>query len=267
MYRIKFIALCSLLTFSSIVLGQDEETGNSDNLEQKIQNPVADLISLPFQNNIDFGVGPDNRTRNTLNIQPVLPFKINENFNLITRTIVPVISQPVGSSNSEFGLGDVNLSLFLTSAKPKKTIIGYGLALGLPTATDPVLGTGKWSAGPSVVVLVQPKGLTVGGLVQNTWSYAGASDRPDVNFFYSQVFVVKNLSNGWYVNSAPIITANWEASSGNQWTVPIGAGAGKLFRAGKLPINAQLGYYYNVVTPDFGPESQLRIQVVLLFPK
>jgi hypothetical protein len=262
--------LIAALLLSSVTWAQVEEsnteTGSPD-LKKQIQNPIANLISLPFQNNLDFGVGPDDRTRNTLNIQPVIPVSINENLNLVTRTIVPVISQPVGASDSKFGIGDTNLSLFLTSAKPKKTTIGYGLATGLPTATDPVLGSGKWTAGPSVVVLVQPGDWTIGGLAQNTWSYAGQSDRADVNLFYSQIFVVRNLAKGWYVNSAPIITANWEASSGNQWTVPIGAGAGKLFKAGNLPINAQVGYYYNVVTPDFGPDSQLRFQVVLLFPK
>ena len=264
----RFLLVALLIGSASWAQVSEETTepGSAD-LQKQIQNPVADLISLPFQNNVDFGIGPDDRTRNTLNIQPVIPFSINENINLITRTILPVISQPVGANDSEFGIGDTNLSLFLTSAKPKKTIVGYGLAVGLPTATDPVLGTGKWTAGPSIVVLVQPGNWTIGGLAQNAWSFAGQSDRANVNLFYSQIFVVKNLANGWYVNSAPIITANWEASSDNQWTVPLGAGAGKLFKAGKLPINAQVGYYYNVVTPDFGPTSQLRFQVVLLFPK
>ena len=164
-------------------------------------------------------------------------------------------------------IGDVNLSLFLTPAKPGKVIYGGGIALGLPTASNEFLGSEKWSAGPSFVVLVQPKGWTIGALAQNTWSYAGADDRADVNFFFSQVFATKNLENGWYVNSAPIITANWEAPSGEQWTVPLGAGFGKLFRLGKLPINAQAGYYYNVVAPEFGADSQFRFQIVLLFPK
>ena len=164
-------------------------------------------------------------------------------------------------------MGDVSLSLFLTPAKPGKLIYGGGLALGLPTATDQYLGAEKWTAGPSVVLLVQPKGWTVGTLIQNSWSYAGADDRGDVNFFYSQVFVTKNLQKGWYVNSAPIITANWEAPSGEQWTIPLGAGIGKLIRLGKLPINAQAGYYVNVEKPTGGPDSQLRVQATLLFPK
>jgi len=262
----KYLYLVAILFFSLSMIAQEEEENDQD-LEKQIQNPVASLISLPFQNNMDFGVGPDDRTRNTLNIQPVWPFSLSENINLITRTIIPIISQPVGANDSEFGLGDINMSLFLTSAKPKKVITGYGLALGFPTASNDVLGFGKLTAGPSFLILVQPGDWTVGALVQNSWSIAGNSDRGDVNLLFSQVFATRNLENGWYVNSAPIITANWEASSGNQWTFPLGGGGGKLFKLGNLPVNAQIGYYYNVVTPDFGAESQFRFQIVLLFPK
>lgn len=264
------LTLLSLLLLGTVAMAQNQESTDKEqgeDLQKAIQNPIANLISLPFQNNIDFGVGPDERTKNTLNIQPVIPLSINEDLNLITRTIVPVISQPLGADDSEFGLGDTTIALWLTSAAPKKVILGYGVALGIPTATDPTLGSGKWSAGPSLVALIQPGDWTIGGLTQQTWSYAGQSDRGDVSLLFSQLFVTRNLSNGWYVNSAPIIIANWEAASGNQWTVPIGAGGGKLIKTGGIPLNVQLGYYYNVVRPDFGPESQFRIQVTLLFPK
>ena len=246
---------------------EDATNSSADDLANKIQNPVASLISIPFQNNVDFNTGPFERNRNTLNIQPVVPFTLNEKLNLITRTIIPIISQPIGMSDRTSGFGDINLSLFLTSAKPKKLITGYGIALGLPTGKR-LLGTDKWTAGPSFVALTQQNGWTIGGLVQNSWDFAGSDDVVDkVNFFYSQLFVTKNLQNGWYVNSAPIITANWEASKDNKWTVPLGGGFGKLTRLGKLPVNAQIGYYINVVKPDFGPSSQLRFQVVFLFPK
>lgn len=263
------LLILALLLSSGYVVSQEkeQEPKAGGDLASKIQNPIANLISVPFQNNTDFGVGTYDRTRNTLNIQPVIPFSLNKELNLITRTIIPIMSQPVGSGNNEFGLGDISLSLFLTPAKPGKLIYGGGVALGLPTATDQYLGTGKWTAGPTIVLLVQPKGWTIGTIIQNTWSYAGAGDRGDVNFFYSQIFAVKNLEKGWYVNSAPIITANWETPSGDQWTVPLGAGVGKLFRLGKLPINAQAGYYFNIVKPAGGPDSQLRVQATLLFPK
>ena len=266
----KKLMLVTLLNFLVIIgYSQDGNTPQSgqDDLANKIQNPVASLVSIPFQNNMDFGIGAFDGTRNTLNIQPVVPFSLSENTNLITRTIIPIISQPIGPDNNEFGLGDVNLSLFLTPAKPGKVIYGGGIALGIPTASNSFLGTEKWTAGPSVVFLTQPQGWTIGTILQNTWSYAGVDDRGDVNFFYSQVFITKNLEKGWYINTAPIITANWEAPSGNQWTVPLGAGFGKLFRWGKLPINAQAGYYFNVAKPEGGADSQLRFQFTLLFPK
>jgi len=263
------LLLIALLLGSGYIFSQEkeQEPAAGGDLANKIQNPIANLISVPFQNNTDFGIGPDNRARNTLNIQPVIPVSLNENLNLITRTIIPIMSQPVGKTDSKFGLGDVSLSLFLTPAKPGKLIYGGGVALGLPTATDPYLGSEKWTAGPAIVLLVQPKGWTIGTILQNTWSYAGTDNRGDVNFFYSQIFAVKNLEKGWYINSAPIITANWEAPSGEQWTVPLGAGVGKLFRLGKLPINAQAGYYVNIEKPTGGPDSQLRVQATLLFPK
>lgn len=262
-----FMSLLFLCHINFAQENEEQQTSGTDDLANKIQNPIASLISLPFQNNMDFNTGPDDRTLNTLNIQPVIPISLNENLNLITRTIVPIITQRNATDSFETGLGDVNLSLFLTPAKPSKLIYGYGVALGLPTATESFFGSEQWTAGPSFVVLTQPDGWTIGTLLQNTWSYAGADDRGDVNFFYSQVFVTRNLNKGWYINSAPIITANWEAESGEQWTIPLGAGFGKLFRIGKQPINAQIGYYANVVKPEFGADGQLRFQVVLLFPK
>jgi hypothetical protein len=261
-----FIAFFLITSFT---FGQEKEDSPAagGDLAAKIQNPIANLISVPFQNNTDFGIGPDDRVRNTLNIQPVIPFSLGESLNLITRTIIPILSQPTFPGESEFGLGDISLSLFLTPSKPGKIIYGGGVALGLPTATDQALGSEKWTAGPSIVVLYQPKGWTVGTLIQNSWSYAGSDSRGDVNFFYSQIFITKNLPKGWYVNTAPIITANWEAPSSEQWTVPLGAGVGKLFRLGKLPINAQAGYYFNVEKPTGAADSQLRVQATLLFPK
>jgi len=261
------IILFVLFGFTSLQAQEEPKEEEKVDLKQAMQNPIASLYVLPFQNNTQFGIGPEKRTQNVTNIQPVIPVGIGKNVNLIVRTIIPLTNQPIADNESKFGLGDVALSLFFTPKKPGKLIWGVGPAIGLPTATDPVLGTGKWSAGPAIIALIQPNGWTFGFTVQNTWSFAGKSERQDVNAFYSQVFVVKNLKNGWYVNSAPIITANWQAESGQQWLLPLGVGAGKLFRVGKLPINAQVGYYNYVVAPDNGPDWQLRAQINLLFPK
>ena len=242
------------------------ETSKVD-LEKAAQNPIASMYVLPIQNNTQFGIGPDNLTQNITNIQPVIPIGLGKEVNLIVRTIIPLINQPISKDNSQFGLGDIALSLFFTPQKPGKLIWGVGPAIGMPTGTDPSLGSQKWSAGPSVIALIQPKGWTMGFVVQNTWSFAGDDNRADINAFYTNIFVVRQIKKGWYVNSAPIITANWEAQSGQQWLVPLGVGAGKVFRLGKLPTNIQAGYYNYVIRPDSGPSWQLRAQVNFMFPK
>jgi len=259
------ILLFALLGLTDLQ-AQEAEEEKSD-IEKAAQNPIASMYVLPFQNNTQFGIGTYDRTQNITNIQPVIPIGLGKKVNLIVRTIIPVINQPLGESDSKFGMGDIALSLFFTARKPGKVIWGVGPAIGLATATDPVLGTGKWTAGPSVIMLIQPGKWTLGFVVQNTWSFAGQSDRADVNAFYTNVFITRQIAKGWYVNTSPIITANWNAESGQQWLVPLGVGLGKIFRIGKLPMNGQIGYYNYIVAPDYGPDWQLRAQLNFMFPK
>ncbi len=258
-----FVLVLSL-TLTSIAQQESES-----DLAKQTQNPVSDLISVPLQNNFDFNIGPHNRTRYTLNIQPVIPFGISANWNIIARAIAPVLYQPDIASNSggETGLGDINTTWFFSPSKPGKLIWGLGPILQFPTATDDTLGTGKWAAGPSVVLLTMPGSWVLGFLASNIWSYAGDSKRDDVNQFLLQYFVNYNLPNGWYLTSAPINTANWEADSSNRWTIPLGGGGGKILKLGKLPVNAQTQAFYNVEHPDSGPEWQLRLQIQFLFPR
>jgi hypothetical protein len=235
-------------------------------LARAVQNPVASMISVPFQNNTNFNFGPLEKTQNVLNIQPVIPFALNEDWNLITRTILPVVSQPAFTpmQDRKFGLGDTVFSAFLSPRDSGQLIWGVGPALLLPTSTDDRLGAGEWGAGPSVVVLTVQGPWVVGSLFSNVWSFTGDEQ---VNLFTWQPFVNYNLDDGWYLTSAPIITANWEADGGNTWTVPFGGGVGKIFRIGKQPMNTSLAAYYNVEQPDFGADWQLRFQIQFLFPK
>lgn len=258
-----------LISFLALWILSVTFTYAQDDLAQKTQNPVSDLISLPFQNNTNFGIGPYDRTQNVLNIQPVVPFSLGEDWNLITRTIAPVISQPdiLEESGSTFGLGDITASIFISPKDAGKIIWGMGPILLLPTATDNVLGTGKFGLGPSLVVLTIRGPWVVGLLANNIWSVAGKDDRADVNLMLIQYFINYNFGQGWYIVTAPIMTANWEAESGNQWTVPLGAGVGKIFKIGNQPLNASVQAYSNVVTPDFGADWTLRLQLQLLFPK
>jgi len=248
------------------------ESGESkaEELRRAAQNPMADLMSLPFQNNTNFEFGPLEKTQNVTNIQPVIPFRLTDDWLLISRTIAPLIYQPefFDGQGSEFGLGDITQSLFIGPTQPGDLIWGAGPVFLLPTATDDRLGTDKWGVGPAAVGLTIQPPWVFGALVQNIWSVAGPSSRPDVNQMLLQFFVNYNLPQGWYLTSSPIITANWEADSDNTWTVPVGGGFGRLFTIGKLPVNMQVQGFYNVEKPDdIGPDWTLRFQIQVLLPK
>ena len=235
----------------------------ADDLAKEAANPIANLISLPLQNNTDFGLGDFDRARNVLNVQPVIPFGGGR---VITRTILPFVRLPDVSAESgtvSSGLADINISAFYV---PKQGALmwGIGPAIEVPTGGSE-RGSEKWSVGPSFVVLSQEGPWTLGVLANNVFSIAGEDTRSDVNRGLLQYFIVRQLGQGWYVNSVPIITVNWEAEQ-DGWIVPFGAGVGKLVFLGKLPINTQVGAYYNAVKPDFGPDWQFRVQVQTLFP-
>lgn len=256
-------SLALFITWSGVAAQEDDKE-----LAKKTQNPVSDLISLPFQNNFNIGLGPDDDVQWVLNIQPVWPFQRGR-VNYINRTIAPVIYQPeiAPGTGSEFGFGDINHTTWLSPAKQSKFIWGLGPVILLPTATDDVLGSDQWGLGPSFVGLTMPGNWVVGGLVNNVWSVAGDDDEPEVNFLTFQYFANYNFDRGWYLTFAPIITADWEAPSDQRWIVPVGGGFGKISRIGKMPINHSYQLYYNVEHPDIGPDWQFRFQLQLLFPK
>jgi opacity protein-like surface antigen len=238
-----------------------------ENLQKQSQNPIADLVSVPFQSNTNFNSGPFNRTQEILNIQPVVPMHLNEDWNVISRTIIPLVSQPDPLLNSSTnGIGDITQSLFLSPAHPGELIWGVGPVFTVPAASDPILGTGKFLFGPTVVFLTTPGHWVLGVLLNNQWSIGGNPLRPAVNTGLAQPFVNYNMAHGWYLTTAPIITANWLAASGQQWTVPIGGGFGRVFRVGDQPVNAQIAGYYNAIRPTGTADWQLRATVALLFP-
>jgi hypothetical protein len=239
----------------------------SQDLQKASQNPIADLVSVPFQSNTNFNSGPFNRTQEVFNIQPVVPMHLNEDWNVISRTIIPLISQPNPFSDSNTnGIGDITQSLFLSPAHPGDLIWGVGPVFTVPSANDPTLGTGKILFGPTAVFLTTPGHWVLGVLLNNQWSVGGNPLRPAVNTFLAQPFVNYNMEHGWYLTTSPIITANWLASSSDRWTVPIGGGFGRVFRVGDQPVNAQIAGYYNVAHPTDTADWQLRATVALLFP-
>jgi hypothetical protein len=241
-------------------------------LAKAVQNPIANLISVPFQWNINLETGPQEETQHVLNIQPVLPFELNEDWNIITRTIFPLISQPAfGQGQSrEGGLGDIQFSAFFSPKKPTASgwIWGAGPILQMNTATDDRLGQGAWGVGPAAVALKISGPWVFGGLINNVWSITEDSGRADVNQMLIQPFINYNFADkpGRYLTSAPIITANWKADN-DKWLIPLGMGIGQIMKFGKQPVNIQASAYYNVERPDNAAKYQIRLQIQLMFPK
>jgi len=251
---------------------------NAEELRKAAQNPIASLISVPIQPTWNFGIAPGNRTQNIWLVQPVIPVSVSKDWNLIVRWITPVLYQPIpvpqpsGPPNEQtgvFGMGDMNPSFFLSPKKSKVTW-GVGPTLVLPTATNTTyLGQGKLSMGPSVVALVQPAHFTIGFLANNYWSVAGHSDldKPAVNQFLLQWFLNYNLHKGWYLLSAPIITADWRETNGGRWVIPFGGGVGRIMRLGFQPVNLQAQFYGNAVHPPGASPWAMKLQLAFLFPK
>ena len=266
------VGVSTLWPGAGIAVAQDEPGGSS--LQAASQNPIAALISVPFQSNWNFEIGPLEKTQYVMNFQPVIPVSLSDDWNLILRPIVPLINRPklFPGDSSDFGLGDISPQLLFSPDKPIDTAFGHmswgvGPNFLFDTATDDFLGSGKWGAGPSAVVFFTNAPWTYGALVFNTWSFAGDDDRADVNRFSFQPILNYNLSGGWSLVSAPIVTANWEADSHDRWTVPLGGGVSKLFQIGGQHVQAQVASYYNVEKPKFGPEWQMQFQIKFLFPK
>jgi len=269
-------------------------TAADGDLAKASQNPISSLISVPFENNSNFDVGPQDSYQNVLNIKPVVPVQLTENWSLVNRAIIPIIyldkrfpgsspnfnafgnthtrllpaagSRDASESESQFGGGDILYQGFLTPAKPGKLIWGIGPSIGLPTGANE-FSSNKWLVGPNAVVLAMPGHWVIGALVSNVWSFAGDDDEPDVNEFTAQYFINYNLEKGWYVKTTPVITADWKASSSERWTVPIGGGFGRVFKIGKQPVNMALQGFYNVVKPRTGADWTLQATVTFLFPK
>jgi hypothetical protein len=241
----------------------------SSDIAKQAQNPIASLVSVPLENDFNPHTGVDKENSYVFELKPVVPFRLSDNWTLITRTIIPVIQVPdlaPGVSGTS-GLGDVQESLFLSPAKAGPVIWGAGPVISFPTATEKILGTKKLSLGPTVVVLRSQGHWLFGSLVQNLFSVAGPSGRPDVNQMLLQPFVNYNLPHKWYLTSSPIITANWEAKSSERWVVPVGGGVGKIVHLGKQPVNVYTQFFRNVQRPDGTSSWSARFNMTFLFPK
>jgi hypothetical protein len=234
---------------------------------KKLSNPIADLVSVPFQFNWEQGVGPNEQTRFILNIQPVLPFALNDDWNMIARVIVPLVGQPPlfeGGSPAS-GVSDVLTSFFFSPSGEGLTW-GVGPVISLPSTTESTLGTEKWSAGPTVVVLKQAGPWTYGMLWNQIWSFAGNSERNDVSQMFLQPFLAYTTANLWTFTLQSETTANWEAED-DQWTVPINVLASKLASFGPFPASYQFGFGVFAERPELAPSWKIRSAIVLVLPR
>ena len=246
-------------------LGQEKKS-DDDLMVREAGNPVTSVINLPVQDNIRFGLGEYDRTMHVIKIQPVrFSLQASDVHKVRTRTIIPLIyapdiTQPTGGT---FGLGDIVITGFFSPERLGKYIWGVGPVISFPTATDKVLGTGKWSAGPSFVIGAQRQRWLAGIIAFNVWSFAGDSDRADVNRMQADIVFRYHLGNRWILVSSPTIVADWNAKQDNQWLVPIGGGIGRIWLAGGKGIGAEIQAFYNIVQPETlpSPEWSLRFQL------
>jgi len=242
--------------------GEDESTA----LAKKTQNPVSDLISLPFQMNFYSGGDLGDSTSIIVNIQPVLPVHVTDDYNAIIRPIVPVASVPESDGTNAGGLGDIVLELFASPAHPGHFTWGLGPIFSFPTATLGPLETGSWGLGPAAVGLYMGGPWVAGILVTQTWAIADYGDDPELNSFATQPFINFNFGKGWALSTSPVISANWNAPD-NGWVVPLGAGMSYTTRIAGQALMLEAQYYRNVQSTPSSGDNQLRLEVSFLFPE
>ena len=237
-------------------------------LAKASQNPVADMNTIPIQFNWLSGGGlPAGQTLSQTLIQPVLPLPLNKDYNIVSRTIVPVMSIPTPNDGKQQGIGDIQEQVYFSPRASKGLIWAFGPVFSLPTATNTVIATGQFAVGPSLVLLGMPGKFVLGGVANQMWRFAGNNSTTAINSFFVQPFINYNFKLGWSISTAPSITANWSAPSGQQWTVPIGMGVSKITVIGRQPLNISVQYYHNAIRPDNAGGDQVRMVVAFLFPK
>jgi hypothetical protein len=259
----------------------EHDAAAAERVRKASQNPIASMISLPFQENWNFGIGEAGRVQNAFIIQPVIPVGLGAHWNLITRWVTPIVYQPyavsvpqssgppVVNQTGAYGLGDMQPQFYFSPKTRSKVTWGVGPIFLLPTGTPyRFLSQGKFGIGPTFVALAQPGKWTVGVLANNIWSVAGHANRADVNQFYLQPFVNYNLKRAWYLSfTTSGITANWEKTNGGRWVVPIGGGPGRIWRLGNQAVNVKTLFFGNVVHPAGASPWAFRMEFTLLFPK
>jgi hypothetical protein len=265
----------TLLVLTTGILKAQQKPGDvnappqsAQELADKLSNPVASLISVPFQNNSDWGIGKYNGSKNTLNFQPVIPIKLSSNLNLITRYIIPIVAQRdvIGENTQEFGLSDATVSAWASPSHSKNGLIwGFGPVLLIPTATNDYLSTKKFGVGPTALILKQGHGNTVGFLANQLWSVAGDKNRQDVNQLFFQPFFSHSFSSGASLGGNIEMTQNWQANTTLLFLNPVISGITKI---GKQPIQMAIGPRIPLSGPEgLKPAFGIRSVIIFVFPQ
>lgn len=270
--RTHALLLVTLSFIAAPVLAQSQQPSaepvtDVNALAKQTQNPVANLTAVPLQFNFNTGGDLEDRQLFNLNLQPVIPFKATAEWNVIARFILPINSIPGPEGSRYSGIGDMVVQTFITPAQPGGLVWGIGPTLSLPSATATPAETGTWAGGLSAVVLKDAGPWVLGSLVSQVWPMSDAGGDPRTDLFTLQPFVNYNFGEGWALAFSPIITANWDAPEGDEWTVPLGFGISRTTIFNRRPISLSGQYYYNVEHPDGAAGQQLRFSLSFLFPR
>lgn len=262
--------VAALLCLPPIYAAAADTPGLSDKAAEKLikdaQNPIADMVSVPFQSNFNLGYGPKhNDMQYVMNLQPVMPVHLRNDWLLIVRHILPIVSQTWPRNRT--GIGDLTTELFVTPPPFGPFMFGVGPAFEFPTASYESLGAGKFTAGPGAVLVYNKGKILAGALVNNLWSYAGNPKRGYTNTMTLQPFINYNLPKQWFIFSSPIMTASWQSGEKSRWNIPVGGGVGKMIFLDKMPVNLTIQGLYNVQRPRYQADWTIRFAVQLLFPE
>jgi hypothetical protein len=271
----RWVAVC-LLAISLPVLAQDSQSStgsqttlSAEEVARKAQNPFADKISLSLNSSLSFNSEPLTGTAYEFDVLSLLPTRLGDGWRILHRPMLPVLHE-AGTAAGEggtFGLGDFTYQAFVTPNKNSKIVWGIGPALVIPTATNSRLGNGKWSAGPALGLSSQPGNWSLAAVAANTWSFAGDSARDSINQFSLELFFDYNLKAGWYVGYEPQLSADWKASPGERWLVPVGGGVGKAVALGRQDAVFSAFCYRNIARPTGAPVWQFQFGVQFQFTK